>query len=246
MERGDVPRDVGRDARDERSEPRQFVARVVEARNEQRDDLDPKIHGVQTPDGVEDWLETAAKLAIVASVEALEIDLVEIDPGAQVVQHLRRPVAVGHVAGNETGGLRFLEHRHRPLARDQRLVVSAHHDACAQAHGVAYEIFGRCLEGRRHRRRIAQRLRGDPVLTVRAVQIAAEHAKAVREGARIRVKERLLLDRIALHAANVPPRHEQPSAFVEPHLAHADRTFRKRAAMAAGVATEPAVGQLIV
>ena len=80
-------------------QPRQLVARVVEAGNQQRDDLDPEAHRVQAADRVEDRLEAAAELAVVAIVEALEIDLVEIDPRPQVLEHLRRAVAVRHEAG---------------------------------------------------------------------------------------------------------------------------------------------------
>jgi hypothetical protein len=39
------------------------------------------------------------------------------------------------------------------------------------------------------------------------VQVAAQHTEAERERAGLSVKERLLLDRIALHAANIPIRH---------------------------------------
>ena len=93
---------------------------------------------------------------------------------------------------------------------------------------------------------IAQRLRRHPVLAVAAVQIAAEHAEAVRERAGVGVEERLLLDRIALHAADVAPRHAQRSALVEAHLADADRAVGQRTAMAAGEAAQPAVRQDVV
>ena len=78
------------------------------------------------------------------------------------------------------------------------------------------------------------------------MQIAAEHAEAVGARTRIGVEERLLLDRIALHAADVAPRHAQPSALVEANLADADRAFGQRAAVPARVAAQPAVGQHVV
>ena len=68
---------------------------------EQRDDLDPEAIAVQPPDRVEDRLQPAAELAVVAVVEALEIDLVEIDLRPQVFEDLRRAVAVRHEAGHE-------------------------------------------------------------------------------------------------------------------------------------------------
>src|SRR5262245_28680535 len=86
--------------------------------------------------------------------------------------------------------------------------------------------------------RVTQGLRRHPVLAVAAMQIAPEHSKAVGERARIDVKERFLLDGIALDAAHVAPRHAQRSPLVEPHLADADRALRNRAAMAARMASQ--------
>ena len=61
MKRGDVPRDVGRDAGDERRQPLELVARVVEAGNQQRDDLDPEAHRVQPADRVENRLRAGRR-----------------------------------------------------------------------------------------------------------------------------------------------------------------------------------------
>src|SRR5207249_11999369 len=162
-----------------RRQPLKLVARVVEPGNQQRDDLHPEAHRGQPADRIEDRREPASELAVMAIVEALEIDLVEIDPRPQVFEYLRRPVAVRHVAGREAGRLRFLEYGDGPFARDERLVVRADDHASALANRIANEMAGRRLERRRNRLWIAQRLRRHPVLTVRAVQIAAEHPEAV-------------------------------------------------------------------
>ena len=52
------------------------------------------------------------------------------------------------------------------------------------------------------------------------------------------VEERLLLDRIALHAADVAPRHVQPPAAIEADLAHAHRALGDRTLVPAGVAAD--------
>ncbi len=78
------------------------------------------------------------------------------------------------------------------------------------------------------------------------MQIAAQHAEAVRERPGVGVKERLLLDRIALHATDVAPGHHEASAPVEAHFAHTGRAVRNLAVMPAGVAVHPAVVALIV
>src|SRR5262245_54840880 len=62
----------------------------------------------------------------------------------------------------------------------------------------------------------------------------------------MRVEERLLLDRIALDAAHVTPRHAQGSVVVEADLADADGARRQRTAVAAGDAPQAAVGQCLV
>ena len=135
------------------------VSRVISSRellkpgNEQRHDLDPEVHRVQPADRVEDRLQPPAELTVVPVVEALEIDLVEIDPRPQILEHCRRAVAVRHEAGRQSRRLRFLEHGHRPFARDERLVVGADDHPGVLSQGVAHEILGRGRERRCDRRR---------------------------------------------------------------------------------------------
>ena len=121
---------------DELGQPLQLVVAVVEAGNQQRDDLEPDAHVVQLLDGVENRLQPPAELAIVAVVEALQVDFVGIDPGPQILEHARRAVAVRNESRHQAGRARFLENRDGPLARDQRLVVGADDDlrAALDAH----------------------------------------------------------------------------------------------------------------
>src|SRR5262249_44274957 len=58
--------------------------------------------------------------------------------------------------------------------------------------------------------------------------------------------ERLLLDRVALHAADVTPGHEQAAGLVVAHLAHANRAFGQRTAVAAREASQAAVAEPLV
>ena len=163
---------------------------------------------MQPGDRIEDRLQATAELPIMAVVEALEIDFVEIDVRAQVLQHLRRAVAVGDEPRGEPLLPRLGEDRHRPLGRDERLVVGADQNPGVLPERVLHQrLWGR-VEGRGNSLRIAQRLRRDPVLTVRTVQIAAEHSKAVGESPGVRVEKWLLLDGIALDAANIAPGNE--------------------------------------
>ena len=53
------------------------------------------------------------------------------------------------------------------------------------------------------------------------------------------VEERLLLDRVALHAADVSPGNIQPSALVEADFADAGLAFGNRAFVAAGITAQP-------
>src|SRR6185295_1837623 len=70
------------------------------------------------------------------------------------------------------------------------------------------------------------------------MEITTQHAEAVCERAGVGVKERFLLDRIALHAANVAPRHAETAILDEAHLAHAVRAFGNRTAMSAREAAQ--------
>ncbi len=241
MECRDVPRDERRNARDERRETLQFVGRIVESRNQQRHNLEPDAPVVQLANGPEDRVNPPAQLTIVSIVEALEIDLVEIHPRLDVVEDPRGSVPVRHVSGGESGAARFLENRDGPFARDERLVVRADDDASAEVDGLIDELAWRDVPRRRDSVGIAERLRCHPVLAIGAVEIAAEHSEAEGERTGVRVEERLLLHRVALHAPDITPRNLQTSVAIEAHLADADGALGNRALMAAGVTTNPAL-----
>jgi hypothetical protein len=82
---------------------------IVEAGNQQRDDFEPQAHGVDAANAFENGADAAAEFVVVAVVEALEIDFVEIEPGAHVFENLRRAVAVGDEAGDESAALASLK-----------------------------------------------------------------------------------------------------------------------------------------
>ena len=68
------------------------------------------------------------------------------------------------------------------------------------------------------------------------MQIATKHPEAVGKRSRKGVKERLLLNRIALHSGNISERHVKDSASIEADLAYANLAFRNRATVPAGIA----------
>jgi hypothetical protein len=70
------------------------------------------------------------------------------------------------------------------------------------------------------------------------MQVAAEHPEAERQCAGTGVKEWLLFYRIALHAADVPPRHSKDPSLIEAHAADAIRALRDRALVPARIASE--------
>ena len=223
--------------------PRKLRVAVVEAGNQQRDDFNPHAGLLQPRDGVEDRLQPPSKFAIASIVEALEIDFIRVDVRTQVLEHARRPVAVRDECGCEPVFARLTENCHCPFHRDERLVVRGDDELCALPKRVLDQRL-RCGVARwRARMGIAKRLRCHPVLAIAAMEIAAEHADAVSQRARIDVKKRLLLDRIALHAADIAPRDVQPSALVEANFAHAHRAVGDRTLMAAGMTAESPAGQ---
>jgi len=70
------------------------------------------------------------------------------------------------------------------------------------------------------------------------MQITSQHAEAIGQRTRVGVKERLLLDGIALHSTDVSPRNVQFPALIEPNLTDAGLSFSYRAAMPAGDAAD--------
>src|SRR5271165_5022617 len=78
------------------------------------------------------------------------------------------------------------------------------------------------------------------------MQVAAQHAKAVGQRSRISMEERLLLDRIALHAAHITPRDIESAAAVISNFANSGLAVGNRTAMAAGVTANAIAVKLLV
>ncbi len=93
-------------------------------------------------DAVEDGSDAAAEFVVVTVVETLEIDFVQIEPGAQVFENLRSGVAVRNESGDQSGGFGLFEDGYRPFAGDQRLVVGADQNLRALRDGIAHQKFG--------------------------------------------------------------------------------------------------------
>ena len=66
------------------------------------------------------------------------------------------------------------------------------------------------------------------------MQVAPEHSKAVRQGSRVRMKERFFLNWIALNPAHVSPWNVELPPLIESHLADTCLSFWNRTAMPAG------------
>src|SRR3954463_5331617 len=94
--------------------------------------------------------------------------------------------------------------------------------------------------------RVAQCLRGDPVLAIPAMIVAAEHSKAHRKRSRQCVEERLLFDGVELQRSHVAMRHKQFAATVESHPANTIQAIGNHAAMPARKAAEFAAFKLLV
>ena len=244
VEGSDVPGDVGRNSGEEFGEAAEFVGRVIEAGDEEGDDFEPQAHSVDAANTFEDRGDAAAEFVIVTVVEAFEIDFVKIEPRAQVFEDLRRSVAVGDEAGDESGGFGWFENGYGPFAGDERLVVGADENLCALGERILHKVLWRGRVWRRDGVGIAQGLRSHPVLTVGAVKIAAQHSEAVGEGAGMGVEERLLLHGIALGSGGVSPGDIEGAAAVVADFADSGLAFGDGAAVSAGEAAEAVVAEL--
>src|SRR2546422_795003 len=187
-------------------------------------------------------LQHATQLAVAFIVHRLEVDLVAVGPRADVVEDLGGGVAVRDERRLQPLGPGHLEDVHRPLGRDERLVVGGADELRPLPERQAHQRV-RSDVGREHARGVvAQRLRREPVLAVTAMEITAQHAE--RQGVRAgeRVEERLFLSGIALQGGHVAGRHLQRPILVEAHLAEAPAPGLHETAVAAGEAAHRAVG----
>ena len=246
VEGGHVPRDVGGDAREKFGEAPQFVGGIVEAGDEQGDDLQPQSHLVNAADAVEDRGDPSAEFVVVTIVKTLEVYFVEIEMGTDKVENLRRGVAVGDESSEQSRGFRFPENGDGPLAGDEWLVVGADQNLRALIESVAHQDFRRSFQRRRYGIGIAQRLRRDPILTIATVQIAAQHSEAVGERARMGVEERFLFDGIALHPGGVSPGNIKRAAAVVAHFADAGLALGNGATVTARETAHTAVVEFLV
>ena len=167
-------------------------------------------------------------------VTAFHKDYKMTDPDNTPPETLLRAAEIGRNAG-----LRFVYAGNLP-----GMVENLENTYCPNCSELLIERYGYFVSAYRLTRdgvRIPQGLRGHPVLAVGTVEVAAQHAEAVGQRARPGVEERLLLDRVALHAADVAPRDVELAVADVPHLADAQGPFGNRALVAAGVAAQPPV-----
>jgi hypothetical protein len=200
---------------------------------------------VDAADAVEDGADAASEFVVVAIVKTFQVDFVEIEPRADVVENLWSAVAVGDEPRKKPGGLGFFENCDRPFAGDERLVIGADQNFRALIKGVTYESLRSGGEWRRDRVGIAQGLRRHPVLAVSAMQVAAEHAEAVGESAGVSMEERLLFDGIALHSGGVSPGDVEFATAVEADFTDSGLAFGDGAAVAAGEAADAVVTEIL-
>src|SRR6266516_3172029 len=106
------------------------------------------------------------------------------------------------------------------------------------------ELCGSDLHGAGNSGRIAQGLRGHPILAVCAVQITAEHAEAVSQCPRMSMEEGLFLYGVALDAADIAPGHKQGSTPVVANLANSRLAFWDLATVSAGKTPHPVAVEL--
>src|SRR5262249_980051 len=92
--------------------------------DDEGDDLQPEAALVDHADRARDVVECPAEGSVSAIVEAFEIDLVGDDPGTQVIEDLRRGVAVGNEGASETGTPGFAKDANGRFGGDERLVVA--------------------------------------------------------------------------------------------------------------------------
>jgi hypothetical protein len=79
---------------------------------------------------------------IVTIVETLQVHFIEVKPGTNIFEHLRRSIAVRNEGGEQACALGFFENSHRPFTGDQRLVVRADENFGALTQSIAHQSLG--------------------------------------------------------------------------------------------------------
>src|SRR2546421_944726 len=240
VKRGDVPGDLGAHRGDVLGGAPELRAVVVEAGHDEGHHLEPEAALVHHADRVQDVLQYAAELAVAPVIHRLEVDLVAVGPGTDVVEHFGRGVAVRDKRRLEAARVRRLEHVHGPFGGDERLVVRRPDQLGALAERQPHQAVGRHVRREHARGGVAQRLAGEPVLAVAAVEVAPQHPEGERVRAREGVEERLLLGGIALQGGDVSGGRVQGAVLVEAHLADAAAPRFDETAVPAGEAANRA------
>src|SRR5207244_7030148 len=132
-----------------------------------------------------------------------------------------------------------------PFRGAQRFVIGGGGEAGALPLRAVDQLLWRDVPRVGERPRIAQRLRRDPVLAIRTVQVTTEHAERERVRTRESVEERLLLDRVALQGSHVASGNHQRAAAVVADLADAPQAIFDQASVRARVAADLIVRQLL-
>ena len=78
MECGDMPWNIRRDAGDEVGKLAELIFRVVEAGDQQSDNLEPQPHRVDAANAVENGANASTEFVVMTVIETLEVDLVQI------------------------------------------------------------------------------------------------------------------------------------------------------------------------
>src|SRR5439155_8326182 len=139
----DVPGNIGRYFGEKFRDVSKFLVAVVESGDDERHDLQPESHGIQPLDRIENILEQSAELTIIPILKTLEIDLVEVHPGFDVLQDFRRTVPVRYVRRVQSLRARDFEDLDSPLAANQRHIVRSGQNARAIVHPLPNQKFWR-------------------------------------------------------------------------------------------------------
>ena len=213
---------------------------VVEAGDDERDDLHPKLLLLGVRDRFEDGLEAAAERLVLLLAEAFEVDAVDVGDGGDEIEGLSRGVTVGDDDGDEAARFRLREDVPHPLRRDHRFVVGCTYRAAA----FRDRFVDQGLRGDRDRDfvlgAVTKRLRNAGIVAVGAAQIAAVEAEGERLFAREHVVDGVRFDRSYVLPRDPAVGRVEHSALAVTNATRADAIIGERAPMRARGAAEDA------
>ena len=259
----DVPGDVPAQPGDEARDVAQFLRRIVQARDNQRGQLQPDTPAVHVLDGIQHRLQPGFTLLFVKLVaEGLQVDIDGVQVFAEHIEGCRRCIAIAHHHAADAMRRGQYSRIVEVFKENSRFIVGVGDRGDTPLHAEPHDLLWHQLiaiagdlilsQGTvvLFPQALAQRaahLRDVPVLAKATPKVAADGADGKDVGARQEVIERFFLDGVNMGCRRPPISQEvQLASLVLPDAADASLSFLDDTSLLAGFAADGTVAYRLV